>query len=63
MTYFTIVLLLLAVLNIAAYVFYYRRTKRLLYKYSDLVNHKVDGTFKRVEARLVHAVPDFEIAF
>ena len=51
---------LLVVCNVVAFLFYYRRTKRLLYRFSDLVNLKVDGTFKRVEARLIHRVPDFE---
>jgi GT2 family glycosyltransferase len=59
-TSITIALCALTIVSVLVFLLYYKRTKRLLYRYSDLVNHKVDGAFRQIEARLVHGLPDFE---
>jgi GT2 family glycosyltransferase len=60
MTDVIIVLIIISVLNIAVFLLYFKRTKRLLFKYREFTNQKVEGAFKRVESRLVHGVSDFE---
>jgi len=47
-------------LNIVAFWLYYERTKRLLFRYRDAVNDKVNEVFIRIESRLRNSVPDFE---
>jgi|GEM_PF-536456 GT2 family glycosyltransferase len=67
MTVVIILLAFLALLNGAAFWLYYRRTKRLLFRYRESVNQKselltqhLDATFRRIESRLVHGRSDFE---
>ncbi len=55
-----IAFLILAAVNVAAFLLYNIRTKKLLSKYRRELKKEVDGVFRRIESRLVNDVPDFE---
>ncbi len=56
----TIILAILALLNIMAFLLYYKRTKRILFRYQDFARNENEKVIRRIESRLIHSAPDFE---
>jgi glycosyltransferase involved in cell wall biosynthesis len=60
MTPIPIALWLLTFAVLSAAWFYYRRTKRLLNRSREIMQHTVDDAFLRIENRMVHALPEWK---
>ncbi len=59
MTFIAIALSALTLAVLTTTWFYYRRTKRLLNRSREFMQHSVDNAFIRIENRLVHGVQEF----